>query len=191
VQRDWLGLPQFCWGGDAAEVFLVDLSRLKAEKRLSIDRFHASSALAVGDGWVLVGHVRNDCHLDMHAAAYRVNADGSVVPLWRDASPFDTFGSGVRSVDGVIEIVGYTKRSVAIREERTAFAMPDFSRKRWGEEPYISGEIFSVRLSQQGAEERRDFVAAGFPLVPSGMVSTDDRSAIYGTVTSRALWMAH
>ena len=191
VQRDWLGLPQFCWGGDAAEVFLVELSRLKAERRLSIDRFHASSALAVGDGWVLVGHVRNDCHLDMHAAAYRVNADGSVVPLWRDASPFDTFGSGVRSVDGVIEIVGYTKRSVAIREERTAFAMPDFSRKRWGEEPYISGEIFSVRLSQQGAEERRDFVAAGFPLVPSGMVSTDDRSAIYGTVASRALWMAH
>jgi CHAT domain-containing protein len=188
---DWLGRPQFCWEGDAAEIFLVDLSRLKEERRLSIDRFRAHGALAFGDGWVLVGETRDECNLDKHAAAYRVNADGSVVPLWRDASPFDTFGSGVRSVDGVLEIVGYTKRSVAIREERTAFAMPDFSRTRWGEEPYISGEIFSVRLSQQGAEERRDFVAAGFPLAPIGMVSTDDRSAIYGTVTSRALWMAH
>jgi CHAT domain len=191
AQRDWLGLPQFCWDGDAAEIFLVDLSRLKEERRLSIDRFHAGSALAVGDGWVLVGHVRDNCHLDMHAAAYQVNADGSVVPLWRDVSPFDTFASGIRSIDGVIEIVGHTKRSVAVPEKITPFTMPDFSRKRWGDEPYISGEIFSVRLSQQGAEERRDFVAAGFPLVPSGMVSTDDRSAIYGTVTSRALWMAH
>jgi CHAT domain len=188
---DWLGRLEFCWEGDAAEIFLVDLSRLKEERRLRIDRFHAGSALAVGDGWVLVGHVRDDCRLDRHAAAYRVNADGSVVPLWRDASPFDTFASGVRSVDGVIEIVGYTKRSVAVPEKITPFTMPDFSLKRWGDEPYISGEIFSVRLSERGVEERRDFVAAGFPLVPLGMVSTDDRSAIFGTVTSRALWMAH
>jgi hypothetical protein len=189
---DWMGRPEFCWEGDAAEIFLVDLSRLKEERRLSIDRFRAHSALAVGDGWVLVGEARDDCRLGMHAAAYRVNADGSVEALWRDASPFDTFARAVRSIDGVIEIIGFTKRSVAVQEEEVApFTMPDFSRKRWGDEPYISGEIFSVRLSQQGAEERRDFVAAGFPLVPSGMVSTDDRSAIYGTVTSRALWMAH
>jgi hypothetical protein len=189
--RDWLGLPQFCFEGDAAEIFLVDLPRLKEERRFRIDRFLAHSALAVGDGWVLVGYTRDECGLDMHAAAYRVNADGSVEALWRDASPFDSFARGVRSTGGVIEIVGYTKRSVAVREEYTPFTMPDFSIKRWGDEAYISGEIFSVRLSPQGVEERRDFVAAGFPLVPFGMVSTDDRSAIFGTVTSRALWMAH
>ena len=161
------------------------------ERRLRIDRFRAHSALAVGDGWVLVGEARDDCGLDRHAAAYRVNADGSVAPLWRDASPFDTFARGVRSTGGVIEIVGFTKRSVAVREENTPFAMPDFSRKRWGDEPYISGEVFSVRLSERGDEERRDFVAAGLPLVALGMVSADDRSAIFGTVTSRALWMPH
>jgi hypothetical protein len=192
AQRDWLGLPQFCFEGDAAEIFLVDLSHLKEERRLRIDRFLAHSALAVGDGWVLVGYARDECGLDMHATAYRVNADGSVEALWRDASPFNTFARAVRSIDGVIEIIGFTRRSVAVQEEQVApFAKPDFSRKRWGDEAYISGEVFSVRLSPQGVEERRDFVAAGFPLVPSGMVSTDDRSAIYGTVTSRALWMAH
>ncbi|HEX9525549.1 MAG TPA: CHAT domain-containing protein [Reyranella sp.] len=188
---DWLGLSLHCFEGDAAEIFLVDLSRLKEQRRLRIDRFHAHSALALGDGWVLVGDARDDCGLDTHAAAYRVNADGSIVPLWRDAAPFDTFARAVRSIDGVIEIVGFTKRSVAVREEITRFPKLDFSRKRWGEEPYISGEIFSVRFSERGVEERRDFVAAGFPLVPLGMVSTKDRSAIFGTVTSRALWMAH
>jgi hypothetical protein len=188
---DWLGRPRFCFDGDAAEIFLIDLSRLKEERRLRIDRFRAHSALALGDGWVLVGEARDDCGLDKHAAAYRVNADGSVVPLWRDASPFDTFARGVRSTGDAIEIVGFTKRSVAVREEITPFSMPDFSRKRWGDEAYVSGEVFSVRLSQQGVEERTDFVAAGFPLVPFGMVSTKDRSAIFGTVTSRALWMPH
>jgi hypothetical protein len=188
---DWLGLSRHCFEGDAAEIFLVDLSSLKELRRLRIDRFRAHSALALGDGWVLVGDARDDCGLDTHAAAYRVNADGSIVPLWRDASPFDTFARAVRSIDGIIEIVGFTKRSVAVREEITPFPKLDFSRKRWGEEPYISGEVFSVRLSERGVEERRDFVAAGFPLVPLGMVSTKDRGAIFGTITSRALWMAH
>jgi len=105
---DWLGRPRFCFDGDAAEIFLVDLSRLKEERRLRIDRFRAHSALALGDGWLLVGEARDDCALDKHAAAYRVNADGSVVPLWRDASPFDTFARGVRSTGDAIEIVGFT-----------------------------------------------------------------------------------
>ena len=69
--------------------------------------------------------------------------------------------------------------------------MPDFSKKRVGNEAYVSGEVFSVRLSEQGVEERRDFVGAGFPIMAMGMASTDERSAIFGTVGSRPLWMKH
>jgi hypothetical protein len=68
---------------------------------------------------------------------------------------------------------------------------PDFSKKRFGNEAYVSGEAFSVRLSEQGAEEGRDVVGAGFPIMAWGMASTADRSAIFGTVGSRPLWMAH
>jgi hypothetical protein len=34
-------------------------------------------------------------------------------------------------------------------------------------------------------------VAAGFPIMANGMASTDERSAIFGTVGSRPLWMKH
>jgi hypothetical protein len=186
---DWLGNVRFCWDGDAAEVFLIDVPALKVERRISIDRFHAGSALAVDGGWILVGSERDECRRDRHAAAYSLNADGTVRRLWRDTSPFDTFARGIRRARGVTEIVGYTRRSIAIREQIAAVTTPDFSIKRWGDEPYISGEIFSVRLNGQGTEEGRDFLAAGFPLVPMGMVSTGDHSAIFGTITSRALWM--
>ena len=156
---------------------------------MRIDRFRANSALAVKDGWIVVGDTRDDCRHDRHAAAYAVGNDGSVTPLWRDASPFDTFGRGIRKSVGVIEIVGYARRSIAIQEEATAVTMPDFSKKRIGNEAYVSGEVFSVRLSEQGVEERRDFVGAGFPVMPMGMASTAERSAIFGTVGSRPLWM--
>jgi hypothetical protein len=38
-------------------------------------------------------------------------------------------------------------------------------------------------------EEGRDFVAAGLPTVPTGMVLTTNRSVIFGTVGSRPLWL--
>ena len=117
--------------------------------------------------------------------------DGSVGPLWRDASPFDTFGRGIRKGGGVIEIVGYAQRSIAVQQEAPVVKMPDFSKMRLGNEAYVSGEVFSVRLSEQGVEERRDFVGAGFPVMPMGMASTAERSAIFGTVGSRPLWMKH
>ena len=68
---------------------------------------------------------------------------------------------------------------------------PDFGTMRQGNEAYVSGEVFSVRLSEQGVEQRRDFVGAGFPVIPMGMASTVDRGAIFGTVGSRPLWMMH
>jgi hypothetical protein len=46
-------------------------------------------------------------------------------------------------------------------------------------------------LSEQGVEERRDFVAAGFPIIPMGMASTGEQGAIFGTIGSRPLWMKH
>jgi hypothetical protein len=189
--RNGLGLPELCWEGDAAEVVLVDIPKLEERRRARIDRFRANSALAVKDGWLVVGDAREDCRYERHAAAYAVGNDGSVVPLWRDASPFDTFGRGIRKSAGVIEIVGYTQRSIAIQEDGPVARVPDFSKKRVGNEAYVSGEVFSVRLSEQGLEERRDFVGAGFPIIAMGMASTGEQRAIFGTIGSRPLWMQH
>ena len=175
--------------GDATDIVLVDLPAFREQRRLRIDRFRAKDALSVTDGWIVVGDARSGCN-DRHAAAYTVASDGTVAPLWRDASPFDTFGRGLRKSAGAIEIVAHARRSVAIREEATAVQVPDFSTMRGGDEGYLSGEVFSVRLSAQGREERRDFVGAGLPVVPMGMVSIGERSAIFGTVGGRPLWMA-
>ena len=186
-----LGMPEFCLQGDAADIVLLDVPALEERKRLRIDHFRADSALAVKDGWIVVGDARDDCRLETHAAAYAVGNDGSVGPLWRDASPFDTFGRGIRKGGGVIEIVGYAQRSIAVQQEAPVVKMPDFSKMRLGNEAYVSGEVFSVRLSEQGVEERRDFVAAGFPIIPIGMASTGEQGAIFGTIGSRPLWMKH
>ena len=183
------GVAEFCVQGDASDIALIDLPALKERKRLQIDRFRANSALAVKDGWIVVGDSRGDCTQETHAAAYAVGNDGSVAPLWRDASPFNTSGRGIRRSAGVIEIIGYAQRSVAIREAAAVVTAPDFSAKRLGNEGYVSGEVFSVRLSDQGQEERRDFVGAGLPIIPMGMASTAEHSAIFGTVGSRPLWM--
>jgi hypothetical protein len=186
-----LGMPEFCLQGDAADIVLLDVPALEERKRLRIDRFRADSALAVKDGWIVVGDARDDCRLETHAAAYAVGNDGSVGPLWRDASPFDTFGRGIRKSPGVIEIVGYAQRSIAVQQEAPVVKMPDFSKMRLGNEAYVSGEVFSVRMSEQGVEERRDFVAAGLPIIPMGMASTGEQAAIFGTIGSRPLWMKH
>jgi hypothetical protein len=185
------GVLEFCVQGDGSDFVLIDMPELKERKRLRIDRFQADSALAVKDGWIVVGDARGDCHQETHAAAYIVGNDGSVDALWRDASPFSTFGRGIRKSAGVIEIVGYAQRSIAIREDAPVVTAPDFSTMRLSNEAYVSGEVFSVRLSEQGVEERRDFVGAGFPIIPMGMASSADRSAIFGTVGSRPLWMKH
>jgi hypothetical protein len=67
----------------------------------------------------------------------------------------------------------------------------DFGNKRLGNEAQVSGEVFSVQLSEIGQEERRDYVGAGFPVVPTGIAAQGNRSAIFGTVGSRPLWLAH
>lgn len=186
-----LGLFEQCSEGDAADIVFVDLAGLTERKRVRIDRFEAKSALVAADGWIVVGDARAECGLERHAAAYTVRNDGAVAQLWRDASPFNTFGRGIRKTAGVIEIVGYAQRSIAIQEDAPVVKMPDFSSKRLGNEAYVSGEVFSVRLSEQGMEERRDFVGAGFPVIPMGMASAGEQSAIFGTVGSRPLWMKH
>ncbi len=140
-----LGMPEFCLQGDAADIVLLDVPALEERKRLRIDHFRADSALAVKDGWIVVGDARDDCRLETHAAAYAVGNDGSVGPLWRDASPFDTFGRGIRKSGGVIEIVGYAQRSIAVQQEAPVVKMPDFSKMRLGNEAYVSGEVRASR----------------------------------------------
>jgi CHAT domain-containing protein len=184
-----MGVAQFCFDGDAAEIVLVDLPTFRVQKRLTIDRFQVRNALADRRGWLLVGDAANGCDQETHAAAYRLNKDGTIEPLWRDSSPFQTSARAARKVDGLTEIVGYAQRIVAVREDMPELPKIDFSSKRSGNEAYTSEEIFSVRLSEQGGEQRRDFVGAGFPIAPQGMASTDKGSVIYGSVGSRALWM--
>jgi hypothetical protein len=119
-----------------------------------------------------------------------VKDDGSARQFWRDASPFPTSARGIRRAGASIEIIGYAERAVAIAEDVPAPRERDFSNRRLGNEAYISGQLFSVRLSAQGVEEGRDFVAAGLPTVAKGMVSTADRSVIFGIVGSRPLWLS-
>jgi CHAT domain-containing protein len=186
-----LGLAESCWEGDAADIAFIDMTGLEERKRVRIDRFRATDAVVVSDGWILVGDAKKNCDLERHAVAYKVKKDGSVEQFWHDASPFETSGRGIRRTGDSVEIVGYAKRSVAIREEIPGPSTLDFNSMRGGDEAYASGEVFSVHLSEKGVEERRDFVGAGFPIVPLGMTSTRDHSAVFGTIGSRPFWMAH
>jgi hypothetical protein len=190
---DWRGMPKRCFGHDGADMRLVALRDLRERRRVHIDRLQVHSALAVEDDWLLVGYERAACELERHAAVWRLKADGSTLRLWRDTSPFDTFARGVRAVAGGFEIVGYARRAIAFEEEARPMQMqalvPDFASRRLGDEAYALGEVFAVRLSAAGAEERRDFVGAGFPIVPSGLAASPERALVFGSVGGRALWL--
>jgi CHAT domain-containing protein len=187
---DGLGAPEPCWEGDAADIVLVDTATLDERKRLRIDRFQVEAAVSTDDGWVVAGDMRGTCSAEVHAAAYIVKSDGSIQQLWRDASPFPTSARGVRRTGGDIEIIGYGERTVAIPEDVPVPKERDYSSRRFGDEAYISGQLFAVRLSAQGVEQGKDFVAAGLPTRTRGMVSSSDRSVIFGTVGSRPLWLS-
>ena len=185
-----LGDAEQCWEGDAADIVLIDAATLDERKRLRIDRFQVEAAVSTDDGWIVVGDMRDACSAEVRAAAHVVKNDGSVRQLWRDTSPFPTSARGVRRTGNDIEVIGYAERAVAVAENLPTPKERDYSGRRWGTEAYISGQLFAVRLSAQGAEEGRDFVAAGLPTVPRGMVSTTDRSVVFGTVGSRPLWLS-
>jgi hypothetical protein len=189
-RRNGLGDFEQCWEGDAADIVVIDAATLGERKRLRIDRFRLESAISTNDGWIVVGNTRDTCSTEVHASAYLVKDDGSVRQLWRDTSPFPTSARGVRRMGDGIEIVGYAERAVAIAEDVSTLRQRDHSSLRRGDEAYVSGQLFAVRLSAQGVEEARDFVAAGLPTVPTGVVSATDHSVIFGTVGSRPLWLA-
>jgi hypothetical protein len=185
-----LGVPDQCWEGDAADIAFIDPTTLDERQRLRIDRFKVEAAISTDDGWIVVGNTRDTCSTVTSAAAYIVKNDGSTRQLWRDTSPFPTSARGVRRTGGNIEVIGYAERAVAVAEHVPIRAERDYSSRRRGDEAYVSAQLFAVRLSVQGVEEGRDFVAAGLPTVPTGMVSTMDRSVIFGTVGSRPLWLS-
>ncbi|SEO02800.1 CHAT domain-containing protein [Rhodospirillales bacterium URHD0017] len=188
-RRNGFGEAEQCWEGDAADIVLIDVATLDQRRRLRIDRFMVESAVPTDDGWIVVGNTRDTCSGEARAAAYIVNNDGSVRQLWRDTSPFPTSARGVRRTGSNVEIIGYAERAVAIPEDVPTLKERDYSSRRRGDEAYTSGQLFAVRLSPQGVEEGRDFVAAGLPTVPMGMVESMDRSVIFGTVGSRPLWL--
>jgi CHAT domain-containing protein len=164
-----------CLEGDAADVVLIDPSGLKEGKRLRIDGFQARSAVSVDDGWIVVGDGTGSCGRLQRATAYRIADDGSTRLLWRDASPFDTSGKGIRRTGDVIEIIGHAARWMGVPEERTTLR--------------VSEEVFSVRLSESGLEQSRDYVGAGVSILPMGMAATADHNVIFGSVGGRPLWL--
>jgi hypothetical protein len=184
-----LGVAEQCWEGDAADIVLIDAATLDERKRLRIDRFQVEAAVSTDEGWIVVGGMRDACGPEVHAAAYVVNNDGSVRHLWRDASPFPTTARGVRRASGSIEVIGYGERVVAIPEDVPMREQHDHSRRWSSDEAFVSGQLFAVRLSPRGIEERRDFVASGLSTKPGGMVSAGDHNVIFGTVGSRPLWL--
>lgn len=186
---DGLNLPQVCLGGDGTDVVFFDVTELKETKRVWIERFAATGTLPTEGGWLVVGSLRKGCHSDTQAAAFMVTSNGSVQELWRDASPFKTSAAGVRRAGDGFEIVGRTRRTVAVVEERHKSTTPDFSTMRLGDEGYVSDEIFAVRLTEQGTEAGRDFVSAGLPIMPMGMQAAANRSVIFGTIGPRPLWL--
>jgi len=188
-RRNERGDAERCWEGDAADIILIDVATLDERNRLRIDRFMVDSAVSTDDGWIVVGNTRDSCSAEAHAAAYVVKDDGSVRQLWRDTSPFPTSARGVRRAGSNVEIIGYAERAVAVPEDLPTPKERDYYGQRRGDEAYTSGQLFAVRLSAQGIEEARDFVAAGLPIVPTGMVLTTDRNVIFGTVGSRPLWL--
>jgi CHAT domain-containing protein len=189
-QFNTMGMPLICSKGDAANIVFLDTASLRETRRTEIDSFEASSAIRTNDGWLVIGKLRAPCRFATHAAAYLVKSDGSATEFWRDTSPFSTSAVAIRRTDGAFEIIGKSRRSIAIEEGGRPWTLPDFSSKRSGGEAYLSDEIFSVRLTDQGSEQRRDFVGAGFPLMPMGMGSTPAHSVIYGTVGGRPLWLS-
>jgi hypothetical protein len=144
---------------------------------------------------------RDSCGLEKHAAVILVRRDYSTLFVWHDNSPFQTSGRGIRKIGTKFDIIGYAERTIAIKERGGtekkseppdgADLIPYFSKMRFGNEAQVSGELFSVRLSERGYEERRDFVGAGLAVVPRGIATIGDQSIIYGTIGSRPLWMMH
>jgi hypothetical protein len=199
---DWLGRPRHCFGGDHADLRLIDLAGLQERRRARIDRFRVEAALALAGGWLLVGDERDECGVQYNAAVWRLGADGTTRRLWRDGSPFDTYGRGVRRVasaseggskvgseDG-FEVVGYARRAIAVDQDHPRAARLDLlASRRQGDEAYVSGEAFAVRLSESGAEERRDFVGAGLPVVPMGLAASGEHAVVFGSVGGRQLWL--
>jgi CHAT domain-containing protein len=184
-----LGLRHVCGEGDMADVVLFNVGSLREMARIRIDKFAAHDALPVSDGWLVAGDVRAGCVWQKRAVLYAVKLDGSVSQLWRDTSTATTSARGIRRVGDFIEIVGYSGRSVAIREEGLDEKKQDVSNLRLGDEAYVSKEVFSVRMSENGQEQRRDFVAAGLPIVPGGMAASGNHSVVFGTIGLRPLWL--
>ena len=70
-------------------------------------------------------------------------------------------------------------------------SISDVTTKRLGSEGQVSGEVFSAMLTEKGYELSRDFVGAGFPVIPNGIASSDGGGApVYGTVGLRTMWMS-
>jgi hypothetical protein len=190
---DWLGWPNHCFGGDHTDLrffALTDRLGLQEQRRVRIDRLRVEAAFALDDGWLLVGDERAGCGVERSAAVWRLGADGTMRRLWRDGAPFDTFGRGVRWLEGGFEVVGYARRAIAADEVRRSAALNGLlASRRQGDEAYVSGEAFAVRLSPSGSEERRDFVGAGLPVVPMGLAASGERAVVFGAVGGRPLWL--
>ena len=147
----------------------------------------------------MVGELRHPCRLEGKAAAYAVLKEYPPRLFWLDSTPFATVAVGARMQGADLVVYGISERAVSIRdytvsEKKVAdYTNQDyedlFKFMRLGDEAQVAKELFAVRISIGGREEARDFLGAGLPIIPAGVVEYGGKAAVYGTVGLRPLWM--
>ena len=199
IRLNPLGLIEFCFVADEAELVLLDIGNLNVRGRARVKNFRLAQAVQVGDIWLLAGDLRTGCSLETKAAVVVLRKDYSIGLLWSDHTPFETTARGLRVGKTTLEVYGTSKRAVTIQDRTVVekdIADYDhrdydklFASSRYGDETQISREMFAVSLSPDGTEQRRDFLGAGLPLEPAGILESGNRLIAYGAVGLRAMWM--
>ncbi len=196
-----LGLVEPCWNLDRTEISLIGSSSWEMLRKVVIDRFELVEALEVDDQWVLAGNLRDRCRLQSRAAVFVLRRNGTYYLHWRDASPFASSVAGIRVKGSILEVYGRSVRSVAVQDQSDSVTQQALSAEeefkklvrsvRVGDEQRLSREVFAVQIGSNGTEIQRDFLGAGMPLMPSGLVSSGDSIVVYGSVGLRPFWMRH
>jgi hypothetical protein len=196
VRVNPLGLLEFCFKGDEAILVLLDIANLSVRGRARIKGFKLAHAAQVGDAWMLAGDLRTGCGLETKAALFLLSKDGSTALFWLDRTPFATTAIGVRVANSSVEVFGTSKRAVAVKDQTITQKNYDkgdyeklFGGARLGDEAQVSREMFAMRLAPDGTELKREFLGAGLPLEPSGIVDNENRLIVYGAVGLRPMWM--
>jgi len=141
------------------------LVRPHGEETASHDRFLAHSALAIDDGWVLVGHARDNAAGTWHAAAYRVNRTARSCRFGAMPRRSTPFAGGVAGPAGPSRSSSHKTLGAVPERDHPVLPCPISAQaRRWGDDVNIRRGFFRfVYLSGRRGAER--LCCAGLPLV--------------------------